>query len=181
MYKNVFDKIAGIKEGILLETGFDTTTPNQNLSISSWAFDKAKQTAGIAIMDNSAVGIVCYDRRYTFVEKLQAIATKFRKEKSGELVRPNFMRQYYDVYCLLGDESVQQFIGTHAYLAHKHKKFPAVNRAISIKENEAFLLNDAATKADFIKRYKETEALYYNGQPNFDSLLERIKLNIEKL
>jgi hypothetical protein len=181
IYKNVFSKIEGVKEGILLEAGFDTITPNQKLTISSWALDKAIQTAGINIIDNRAMDIVCYDRGYTFVEKLQAIATKFRKEQNGEQERPNFMRQYYDVYCLLGDESVQQFIGTPEYLAHKQKRFPAADRAIPLAENEAFLLNDSAVKADFIKRYKETAALYYNGQPAFDVLLDRIKSTINRL
>ena len=180
-YKDVFDKIEGVKEGILLEVGFDTITPNQKLTISSWAFDKAIQTAGTDIIDNRAIDIVCYDRGYTFVEKLQTIATKFRKEQSGEKERPNFMRQYYDVYCLLGDDAVQKFIGTTEYLAHKQKRFPAADRAIPVAENEAFLLNNSAVKKDFIKRYKETAALYYNGQPDFDALLKRIKLNIDRL
>jgi Nucleotidyl transferase AbiEii toxin, Type IV TA system len=181
IYKNVFDKVEGVKEGILLEAGFDTITPNQKLTISSWAFDRAIETTGINIIDNRAIDIVCYDRGYTFVEKLQTIATKFRKEQSGEQERPNFMRQYYDVYCLLGDDAVQQFIGTPEYLAHKQKRFPAADRAIPIRENEAFLLNDATVKADFIKRYKETAALYYNGQLDFETLLDRIKSTIERL
>ena len=180
-YKNVFNKIEGVKEGILLEAGFDTITPNQKLIISSWAFDRATQTEVIGIIDNRAFDIVCYDRGYSFVEKLQTIATKFRKEQSGEQERPNFMRQYCDVYCLLGDDAVQQFIGTPEYLAHKQKRFPAADRAIPIRKNEAFLLNDAVVKADFIKRYKETAALYYNGQPDFTALLERIKSTIDRL
>ena len=181
IYENGFDKIKGVKEGILLEAGFDTVTPNQKLTISSWAFDKAIQTAGIDIINNRAVDIVCYDLGYTFVEKLQTIATKFRKEQSGKQERPNFMRQYYDVYCLLGNDAVQQFIDTPAYLAHKQKRFPAADRVITVAENEAFLLNDSAVKVDFIKRYKETAALYYNGQPDFNALLDRIKANIERL
>jgi len=181
IYKNVVDKIEGVKEGILLEAGFDTITPNQKLTISSWAFDKAIQTESIVITGNRAIDIVCYDRGYTFVEKLQTIATKFRKEQSSEQERPNFMRQYYDVYCLLGDEAVQQFIGTTEYLAHRQKRFPAADRAMTVAENEAFLLNDSVVKADFIKRYKETAALYYNGQPDFEVLLDRIKANIERL
>jgi len=181
IYKNVFDKIEGVKEGILLEAGFDTVWPHQRLTISSWAFDKAIQTAGIDIINNRAIAIACYDRGYTFVEKLQTIATKFRKEQWGQQSRPNFMRQYYDVYCLLGDDAVQKFIGTPEYLAHKQKRFPAADRAIPIKENDAFLLNDPLVKADFIKRYKETMPLYYNGQPDFDILLDRIKANINRL
>lgn len=118
IYKEQFDKIKGLKNGILLEAGFDTVTPNQKLTISSWAFEKAFQTTGVTIIDNKAFNIVCYDPAYTLVEKLQTIATKFRKERNGEQQRANFMRQYYDVYCLLGDDAVQQFIGKPEYLAH---------------------------------------------------------------
>lgn len=181
IYKNLFDKVEGLKEGILLEAGFDTVTPNQKLKISSWAWDKAAKTEIMGIIDSRAIDIACYDKGYTFVEKLQTIATKFRKEQTGQQGRPNFMRQYYDVYCLLGDEDVQRFIDTPAYLAHKQKRFPAVDLQIPISENEAFLLSDAVVKADFIKRYNETAALYYNGQPDFDLLLDRIKKNISRL
>ncbi len=180
-YKNLFDKVEGIKEGILLEAGFDTVTPNQKVTISSWAYDRAIQTQGIEIIDNKAIDIVCYNQGYTFVEKLQTIATKYRKEQDGGEGRPNFMRQYYDVYCLLEDGTVQNFIGTPEYIEHKKKRFPAADLQVPIAENEAFLLNDPVIKADFIKRYKETAALYYNGQPDFEILLGRIRVNIDSL
>lgn len=180
-YKNLFDKIEGMKDGILLEAGFDTVTPNQKVTISSWAYDKGVQTLGDAVIDNRAADIACYHQGYTFVEKLQTIATKFRKETNGGGERPNFMRQYYDVYCLLADNIVQEFIGKPEYFAHKEKRFPAPDLEIPIVENEAFLLSDPEIRADFIKRYKETAALYYNGQPEFDVLLERIKANINRL
>jgi len=91
------------------------------------------------------------------------------------------MRQYYDVYCLLGDATVQQFIGTDAYKAHKEQRFPTADKAIPISGNEAFLLSDPAIRVDFTKRYKETTALYYKGQIDFDVLLKRIYENIDRL
>ena len=181
IYKSSFNNIAGIKEGILLEAGFDTVTPNHKVTIGSWALEKALKTSGIDILDNGATDVSCYDPGYTFVEKLQTIATKFRKEQTGNEERPNFMRQYYDVYCLLNDKSVQNFIGTPAYMAHKKKRFPAADIVIPIAENEAFLLNDPAIRKDFIKRYKDTAALYYKEQPAFEDLLARIKENIDRL
>ncbi|KAB7633670.1 nucleotidyl transferase AbiEii/AbiGii toxin family protein, partial [Verminephrobacter sp. Larva24] len=33
--------LAGVKDGILLELGFDDTTPNRSVTISSWALDAA--------------------------------------------------------------------------------------------------------------------------------------------
>ncbi len=174
LYNNVTEKVEGLKEGILLETGFDDVTPNTNITISSWAYDKAIQTAGIDLIDNRAKDIPCYHQGYTFVEKLQTIATKYRKEQNGDSGKPNFMRQYYDIYSLLSDPEVLKFIGSKAYHDHKKKRFPTADYKIPIMENEAFLLSDPVIKADFIKRYQETAALYYKGQPPFEVLLERI-------
>jgi hypothetical protein len=180
-YKSVTEHIDGIKEGILLEAGFDKVTPNSKLTISSWAYERAKQNTVIDIIDNRAINIICYNAGYTFVEKLQTIATKFRQEQSGEKDRPNFMRQYYDIYCLLGNEEVLNFIGTPEYHAHKKDRFPTVDFKIPILENEAFLLTSPEIRADFRKRYEDTSALYYNRQPDFDELLARIKEHIASL
>jgi len=38
-YDNKADKVEGMKEGILLEAGFDNVTPNAAITISSWAYD----------------------------------------------------------------------------------------------------------------------------------------------
>lgn len=180
-YKSYTEKNEGIKEGILLEAGFDTVTPNEKRIISSWAYDKASITPGIDIKDNRAIDIVCYHPGYTLVEKLQTIATKFRQEREGAKAYPNLMRQYYDVYSLLNNEEVQKFIGTAEYIAHKIARFPAKDKEIPIAKNEAFLLTDNELRTQFRKRYEETANLYYKGQPPFEELLKRIKANIDKL
>ena len=41
-YVSNFENIPGLKEGVLLELGFDQTTPNMPRDITSWAFEKAK-------------------------------------------------------------------------------------------------------------------------------------------
>lgn len=180
-YKSHTETIAGLKEGVLLEAGFDTVTPNNKLSISSWAYDKASSTAGIDVIDNRAVDIACYHLGYTFVEKLQTIATKFRQEQEEGKINQNQMRQYYDIYCLLDNKEVQDFIGTDEYTAHKEARFPNKDKEIPIAENQAFLLEDIKLRADFKKRYEATQNLYYKGQPLFDDLLKRIKAYIDKL
>lgn len=180
-YKSQTDAVEGIKEGILLEAGFDTVTPNNKMTISSWAYDKAKGNPAVDIIDNRAIDIICYHPGYTFVEKLQTIATKFRQEQGGENDRPNFMRQYYDVYSLLANEEVLKFIGTPEYKEHKQKRFPSMDLETPITKNEAFLLNSPGLRAEFRKRYESTAALYYNGQPDFEELLDRIKDYINKL
>ncbi|MCX6275360.1 MAG: nucleotidyl transferase AbiEii/AbiGii toxin family protein [Bacteroidetes bacterium] len=174
IYRSVTASAAGLKEGILLEVGFDTITPSTPLTISSWAFYKAQATKGIEIKDNRAINVPCYHPGYTFVEKLQTIATKFRKEQETGNERSNLMRQYYDVYCLLGNEDVINFIGTEAYLNHKKARFPKTDLEIPVSENEAYLLSDTGLRARLAKRYKGTASLYYKGQPEFESLLNRI-------
>ncbi|WP_410879487.1 nucleotidyl transferase AbiEii/AbiGii toxin family protein [Myroides sp. DW712] len=180
-YESKTGHIDGLKDGILLEAGFDTVTPNTQITISSWAFDKAFSNPKISIIDNRAIDIACYHTGYTFVEKLQTIATKYRQEKSGSAPRANLMRQYYDVYSLLAYKEVQDFIGTDEYLAHKKARFPKVDLDIPIAENEAFLLNDPEQREAFKTRYVATASLYYNGQPEFEELLVRIKENIDQL
>lgn len=180
-YETTTSAIEGIKEGILLEAGFDTVTPNQSISISSWAYDKASETESIKIVDNRAMDVSCYHPGYTFVEKLQTIATKFRQEQEDGTQKPNYMRQYYDVYCLLEHPQVLDFIGTAEYAKHKETRFPKRDFEIPISENEAFLLSAPPLRASFEKRYKLTGALYYNGQPDFKKILARIKDYIDRI
>ena len=180
-YKQTIDPIEGVKQGILLEAGYDTVAPNNPVLISSWAYERAKGISGIEIIDNRAKDILCYDPCYTFVEKLQSIATKFRKEKNTGEVSTNYMRQYYDVYCLLGEEKVVQFIGTEEYKTHKKKRFPTEDFNIPISQNSAFLLREDNLRKEFQKRYESTKALYYKGQPTFEDLLQRIHQHIDLL
>ena len=172
--------IEGIKDGILLEAGFDDVAPNSKITINSWAYDKAIQN-NVNIIGNRAVDIICYDPRYTFVEKLQTIATKFRKEIETGNNGVNFMRQYYDIYCLLELKEIQTFIGTDAYHTHKAKRFPKADFEIPIPKNQAFLLHDMEIRTSFKYRYALSRALYYNGQPEFDLLIDRISKYVEKL
>lgn len=91
------------------------------------------------------------------------------------------MRQYYDLYSLLENKQVLDFIGTEDYIKHKKKRFPKVDLDIPINQNQALILLDETIRASFIKRYQNTAALYYNGQPEFDKLLERINIYLDKL
>jgi hypothetical protein len=180
-YKSYTENVPGLKEGILLEAGFDTVTPNNKLTISSWGYDKAAATAGFEIVDNRATDIACYHPGYTFVEKLQTIATKFRQERESGKTYPNLMRQYYDISCLLDHEAVQAFIGTNAYHAHKEARFKGQEKGIVIRHAEAFLLSDPNLRTQFKERYAATASLYYKGQPPFDDILAKIHGQIERL
>jgi len=174
-YEPVTEVVKGLKPGILLEAGFDQVTPNIPVNIGSWALEKALQTAAIPLIDNTAREIHCYDSRYTFVEKLQTIVTKFRQESADGVERKNYIRQYYDVYCLLGLKEVQEFLGTGNYIDHKTRRFPTIDLAAEVSQNEAFLLSSSHLRSKFRERYLSTASLYYKGQPDFEEILERIQ------
>lgn len=180
-YKKHTQPIEGVKEGILLEAGYDTVAPNMPVTISCWAYERATGNPALDLVDNRAVDILCYDHRYTFVEKLQTIVTKFRKEMETGEAATNYMRQYYDVYSLLADADVQRFIGTGAYYRHKENRFPKDDFAIPASKNEAFLLTDTTVWERLKKRYEGTKALYYKGQPPFADVLKRIHEFMDRL
>lgn len=180
-YNNQASSVPELKDGILLEAGFDTVNPNVPVTISSWAYDRAIQQTGISLIDNRATNIPCYDFRYTFVEKLQTIATKFRKERETGESAQNYMRQYYDIYCLLGKDEVLHFIGTDKYFEYKEKHFPSADFEIPINKNEAFILSDLKIREEMKKRYESKKPLYYKGQPHFDEVLARMNAHLDVL
>lgn len=177
-YQSTSGSLKGLKEGILLEVGFDDVTPHEAVDISSWAYDYAAEK--VPVIDNRAKAVACYHPGYTLVEKLQTISTKYRQQQEQGILPANFMRHYYDVYCLLDAAEVQAFIGSAAYLEHKTKRFRKGDNPI-IKANEAFRINDPATRQEYEQSYKDTQALYYKTQPDFSKILQRIQENAEAL
>jgi len=178
-YDSAFDNPAGLKEGILLETGFDDTQPNSPRTISSWAYDKAAESA-VAIKDNRAIGVPCYHLGYTFVEKLQTVSTKYRQQQEKGDLPQNFMRHYYDISQLLDHPEVAAFIGTPEYQVRKEVRF-RTNDNLIIAENEAFLLTDPATRDQYALAYQATAPLYFNEQVPFDAILDKIQSQIDNL
>jgi len=182
IYNSHFATLEGVKPWVLLEVGFDETTPNCPIHISSWAYEKAIESK-IDIIDNRAASIECYDPGFTFVEKLQTVSTKYRIQQeegvAGKFPK-NFLRHYYDIYCLLEDQRVQEFIGTDGYCKRKIIRFPKKDNQI-ISENEAFLLSDPKIRELYSQEYEKTKNLYHCDMVPFDAILERINLNIDRL
>ena len=98
-YNTRIGSLAGMKDGIFLEVGFDAVSPNAPYTISSWAYDFAADK--VDVIDNRAIDVACYHPGYTFVEKLQTVSTKFRKQQEDGDFPANFMRHYYDIFRLL--------------------------------------------------------------------------------
>jgi hypothetical protein len=177
-YQSFTTPIDDLKDGILLEAGFDVVAPNTAKDIGSWMYDFA--AGKVDIIDNRAKGVACYDPGYTFAEKLQTISTKYRQQQKDKQFPPNFMRHYCDVYSLLERPEVQAFIGTDDYKAHKDRRFRSLDNK-NIAKNEAFILSDPATRKTYAETYAKTSALYYGSKPTFDQILERISKWIDRL
>ena len=117
---------------------------------------------------------------YTLVEKLQTTSTKFRQQQESGEFPVNFMRHYYDVYCLLQRPEVQAFIGTDDYKTHMGKRFRQGDNP-NIAENQAFVLSDPATRALYEQAYEASKVLYYGDKPTFAQILEKIGVWAERL
>jgi hypothetical protein len=178
-YDSLVEPVEGLKDGVLLEAGFDDVTPNSPKVISSWAYDHAVASK-VEIIDNRAKGVPCYDPRYTFVEKLQTVSTKFRRQQATGAFPADFMRHYYDIYKLLQRPEVQSFIGTPEYKAHKDKRFPKADNK-NIAQNEVFVLSDPATRTLYQDAFAATSALYYKGKPTFGQVLAELGKWIDRL
>lgn len=171
--------LSGVKDGILLELGFDDTAPNRPVTISSWALEFARDK-GVQVLDNRAMNVLCYAPTHTFVEKLQTLSTKYRRLAEAQAFPANFLRHYYDVYCLLDLPEVQAFMKTSAYQERKVQRFRSGDELV-IAKNPAFTLSDPVQRDLFAREYRKTSALYYQGQPEFDQLLARIKAHLNSM
>lgn len=167
-----------LKSGILLEVGFDDVTPNETKTISSWAYDYG--SSKVDVLDNRAKNVHCYHPGYTLVEKLQTISTKFRKQQESGRFSENFMRHYYDVYCLLQSPEIKNFIRTQEYTAHKNKRFRADDNK-TLSTNEAFVFRNPETRQMYEWHYESSKTLYYREKPTFDEILKQIKTFIDLL
>lgn len=168
-----------IKSGVLLKVGFDQTTPNLPRAVTSWAYEKARALE-LNIIDNRVIDVKCYCPEYTFVEKLQTISTKYRNQQEKGTFPNNFLRHYYDIYQLLGNDRVLNFIGTEEYYIHKEKRF-RVSDERNLSINDAFIFPNEDIKTLYSKKYKEKAALYFEQQPLFVDILERIWTHLNKL
>lgn len=177
-YDTCFGSIPGLKDGILLEVGFDQTTPNRAVTISSWVVQFA-DSKKLQFANNQALDIPCYNPEYTFVEKIQAVVRKYGQFKGSGKVSTNFLRHYYDIHQLLDVEAVQKFIGTPEYLEHKKKRFKSLD--LDVAESGAFTIEDDKTRKQFEAEYSKTAPLYYRGQIPLDKILARIQKDLERL
>ena|SRR3990167_2648325 len=179
-YQSHFPSLAALKEGVLLEVGFDKTTPYDSKKISSWAYDKAI-ASGIKIINNQANNVKCYLAEYTLIEKLQTISTKYRVNKQRNIESPiNFIRHYYDVYKLLSTEQVKRFLKTEAYQSYKLEKFGTLDEP-DLTKNPAFLLSELGELDKFSSLYQRKAEIYFGASPSFEKILEQIKSHADML
>lgn len=176
-YESWFEPLAGIKPEVLLEVGFDRTAPNEPRDFSSWVLDRLLK-AMVAVVDNRAPGVRCYNPEYTFVDKLQTICRRFRQHRDRnhpENDRPrNFMRHYYDLYKLLGVPRVNAFIGTADYENYKRQKLKTSD-AKEFESREPFRLGDPKTYSLFESEFGQMNTLLLAPGPEFKDLVERLR------
>ncbi len=170
IYDTLFEPVIGVKLGVLLEVGFDQTTPHNSINFSSWIHDKMQTYPQIDVVDNKAYNVLCYCPEYTFVEKLQTISTKVRLQQETGVFPANFLRHFYDIYKLLEQDIVINFIGTKEYLSHKDKRFRSKDNK-DLTKNLAFNLEKDSNLYNLYKKeFEKIVNLFYNKKPTFDEI-----------
>jgi hypothetical protein len=128
------------------------------------------------------VGVPCYEPKYTFVEKLQAVVRKFRLYKEGKQganLPANFIRHYYDLYQLIERPDVQAFIGTEEYENFKKERFGSDDTKVS--NSDALTLVHPEDRQLFEKEYDRSASLYFKGRPSLADILTRMGRDLERL
>lgn len=67
-----------------------------------------------------------------------------------------------------------------AYQDRKAQRFRTGDELV-IAKNPAFILADSVERERFAHEYRKTDALYYQGQPDFDALMARIHQYIDAM
>jgi hypothetical protein len=75
-------------------------------------------------------------------------------------------------------EEVQAFMKELAYQERKIQRFRSGDEIV-IARNPAFALERPNERELFAQEFKKTKALYYQGQPDFQDILERIQDSID--
>jgi hypothetical protein len=177
----VLNNVQGLKSGILLEVGFDQVTPNIPKDITSWISEYLNEKSLTEnYIDNRALQIPCYHPGYTFVEKLQTIVRKYNQYRLHKTKPSNFLRHYYDLYCLLNLTEIQSFLHSPEYQLHKQRRFKGTDRIIPLSEHPAFSLSLPGEREEFQNQLNLTANLYYRGLPNLNTILDRIQTHQHK-
>jgi len=181
-YESFFPALPEMKKEVLLEVGFDKTSPNEPRDFSSWAFDKAREVKR-DVIDNRALGVKCFNPEYTFVDKLQTICRRFRQHRhrnDPQRDRPRyFLRHYYDLYMLLAVGRVKEFIGTEDYEAYKKQKLKTTD-AKEFATREAFLLKDQRRLELFEREFEVVSFMLTPPRPSFADVIGRIREHAAK-
>ena len=175
-YDSYFDDLPELKSEVLLEVGFARTAPNEPRDFSSWALERALES-NIAVMNNRANAVKCFNPEYTFVDKLQTICKRFRqhRDRNEERDRPRqFLRHYYDLFKLLELERVEKFIGSTEYRAYKQEKLRGLD-AKEFASGSAFTITDDGTYRLFEREFESLNSLLLSPGPTFNEVMERIR------
>lgn len=172
-YSSHFSQVEGLRTGVLLEVGFDTTAPNEPKNFTSWAYERAMK-ASLDVTDNQALGIKCFNPEYTFVEKIQTISRRYRLFKERNDAPRKFLRHYYDLYKLLELDRVTGFIGSAEYNAYKDRKLKTKDLDM-FKSLDPFKLDDPEIYQLFEKEFQGVKPLFWGPGPEFKDVIQTIR------
>ncbi len=66
-------------------------------------------------------------------------------------------------------------------MSQTQKRFPSRDQKIPLAGHEAFQLKNEETRKQYKNQYRKTAALYYEGQPPFEEIMDIISKNLERM
>lgn len=181
-YSSYFEPMPGLRQAVLLEAGFARTAPNEPRNFTSWALERALEVE-LAVSDNRARGVKCFNPEYTFVDKLQTICRRFRQHRDRNhpmFDRPReFLRHYFDLYKLLEVERVRNFMGTPEYEQYKKEKIRGAD-AEEFASKTAFTLSEEKSYRLFEEEFAVMNTLLLSPGPTFKEIAERLRADAPK-
>ncbi|MGE3680642.1 MAG: nucleotidyl transferase AbiEii/AbiGii toxin family protein [Bdellovibrionales bacterium] len=167
---------------IKLEMGYrGGEQPNELRPIQSYLGKQLVEAgAGDLAEDVLPFEVPVLDIRRTFVEKLFAIHSAFT---NGEVKK--YFRHYYDVYKLLGIDTVHEFVGKpefeelKTHVAEMCREFPntRIPAGLDFSRSMAFKSEPALIKT-LAEALKEQRGLFFTEPPTADEIMQRISARI---
>jgi hypothetical protein len=178
-YESVFEDD---KQAILVEVGFrGGTNPTEPLTVNSM-IGQSLATHGESTDEYKPVKIRVLHPKRTLIEKLFALAAA---ANAGNLPQKN--RHYYDVFCLLNNKELDNFIGSPEFFEivddvckQSLQNFGHIEDVSTLLSSSAFSLDDAEYRT-VSRAYTADTPLYFKIQPPFKSVYSSVHKCIEKL
>lgn len=165
-----------MKVELAIHNGNSPTRTRPIQSILASVITERNAEAAKRYRNTDSFEVICLDPLRTFAEKVSLLAQAYER---GEIVA--YSRHYYDLYFLLGEDSIASRLGSKEHIDIKHS-IREIDELYDVKKSQDFYATlgsspafafDAPLRVEVARRYN-AERIYYGRKPSFSEIVERI-------